>query len=75
MWETGPSRGAHALIAAVFALLLTCPAGALTINEIMYHHPEGPDLEYIEVYNEQTTPEDLSGFRFARGVRYIFPEG
>ena len=63
---------------AAFCLLAAFPARApaLTITEIMYAPPaNGPDLQFIEVYNETGTVHDLSGYRFSSGVEYIFPEG
>lgn len=76
------SRG----IAAVLCWLLLMGGGAaLTVSEIMYHpvpspfDPPDPDtgeaLEYIELYNELSETEELSGYSFAEGVIYEFPQG
>ncbi len=50
--------------------------GPWVISEIMYHplpQPNGADLEFIELYNSSAWPEDLSGFRVAGDVDYMFP--
>lgn len=49
---------------------------ALAISEIMYHPPsrtDGRNLEFIEIYNSQEWPEDLSGYRLSGDVGYVFP--
>ncbi|MBI1840159.1 MAG: lamin tail domain-containing protein [Verrucomicrobia bacterium] len=46
------------------------------ISEIMYHPPQrgdGRNLEFIEVYNSNPFPEDLSGHQIAGDVNYAFP--
>lgn len=51
---------------------------ALRLTEIMYH-PAGPDPaepgEYLELYNAGSQAVDLSGWRFDRGIEFVFPEG
>ncbi len=48
----------------------------IVINEIMYNPPIAyPDLPYVELYNRGTESVDLSGFRFTRGISYVFPDG
>jgi len=60
----------------------------IVINEIMYHPFQEDDpytasddllygdyLEYIELYNRGTTPVQLSGWRFSRGVTFEFQAG
>lgn len=50
----------------------------LTITEIMYHpgpSPEAGRLEYIELFNSEPMPRDLSGWRIAGDVEYEFPPG
>ncbi len=69
----------------VISLLSVEQGHALTISEIMYHpvsspadppEPEtGEALEYLELYNELSETEDLSGCAFADGVRYEFAQG
>jgi len=52
----------------------------IIINEIMYHpyHPvsEAEDIrqEYIELFNNGTKSVDLSGWRIATGVDFVFPK-
>ncbi|MCX6252426.1 MAG: lamin tail domain-containing protein [Bacteroidetes bacterium] len=47
----------------------------VVITEISYNPPEhGTDsLEYIELYNNDTTAVNLENFYFSEGVQYIFP--
>ena len=50
----------------------------LVISEIMYHPRERVDsnnLEFVEVFNSQLWPEDISGFQLAGAVQYTFPTG
>lgn len=57
-----------------------CPlAEALVITEIHYH-PRGTGeiarrSEFVEIYNENPGPLDLSAYFFSEGVDYTFPEG
>lgn len=46
------------------------------ITEIMYNPPEGgtDSLEFIEIYNPNETPVDMSGYYFSAGVSYVFSE-
>ena len=69
----------RALSTAVVTLLALLPASAsaLVITEVMYH-PAGENqrqFEYIELYNENADPLDLSGFSICNGVRFTFPDG
>src|SRR5436190_7229156 len=48
----------------------------LTFSEIMYHpadRPDGKHLEFIEIYNSEAMPRNLSGFRLSGDVDYLFP--
>lgn len=61
-------------------LLVTAPAGrvhGLVISEVMYHPPEvnEEELEFLELYNENPDPLDLSGYFICNGVFFVFPEG
>jgi len=61
------------LVAA--SLLLAClPARAIQISEVMYH-PKTDELhgEWVEIYNEKSAREDLSGWQFTAGFTYTFP--
>ncbi len=58
-------------------VLIQSPLPALVISEVMYH-PGGEgqrQREYIELYNENADPLDLSGFSICNGVNFNFPEG
>src|SRR5262245_3128331 len=48
----------------------------LVISEIMYHpaaRSDSNNLEFVEVYNSQPWPEDISGFRLGGGIEFTFP--
>jgi hypothetical protein len=49
---------------------------ALTISEVMYHPPtraDGKNLEFIEIYNSENVPFDLTGYRIDGDVSFTFP--
>ena len=49
---------------------------ALAVSEIMYRpaaRTDGRNLEFIEIYNSQAWPEDLSGYRLSGDVDFLFP--
>src|SRR6266545_6968657 len=49
---------------------------AVVISEIHYHPPAGDEaLEFVEITNDSTTPEDLSGWTFTEGISFQFPPG
>ena len=54
---------------------------SLVISEIMYHPSPAPagtpatQLEFIELFNSLGEPHDLSGYRLAGSVDYLFPAG
>ncbi len=60
----------------VFVLLLNAtPLFALRITEIMYHPSDAQgDLEYVELFNDESTALDLSGYHFCDGIDYAFPD-
>ncbi len=47
---------------------------SLVISEIMYH-PTNSQVEYVELFNSLGEPADLSGYRLAGSIDYIFPDG
>jgi hypothetical protein len=51
-------------------------SGVIVITEVMYH-PQGggQDLEFIEILNATTSPIDLSGWYFSKGINFTFPDG
>jgi hypothetical protein len=53
------------------------PSQALVISELMYHSEAVSDRadEFIELYNENIDPIDLSGYSFCNGVAFTFPRG
>ena len=49
---------------------------AIVISEIHYHPAGGNSaFEFVEVTNESTTPEDISGYHFTDGIVFEFAEG
>ena len=51
------------------------PTTDLVISEIMYNPPEaGTDsLEFIEIYNNGSSPVNVNNYTFTQGVNYTFP--
>src|SRR2546423_13436196 len=49
---------------------------ALIISEVMYHpaaRADGKNLEFIELYNSENVPIDVSTYRIDGDVSYTFP--
>ena len=64
-------------IALVLFLSIAGQLQALTISEVMYHSSTldaGGD-EFIELYNENVDPVDLSGYSICNGINFVFPRG
>ncbi len=65
------------------ATYLTVDPPLIVLSEIMYHPQDPPpdspytddDFEFVELFNAQPAPVDLSGYHFADGIQYVFPEG
>jgi len=73
--------GMLALI-CILTLWIAQPCTALVVSELMYHPMEeggtsdgDENLEFIELYNNKATREDLSAFALTNGVTYTFPAG
>ena len=47
----------------------------IVINEIFYHPPENRIGEFIEIFNRGAGSVDLAGFRFDKGIEFLFPSG
>ncbi|MEL6867026.1 MAG: lamin tail domain-containing protein, partial [Bacteroidota bacterium] len=45
----------------------------IVITEIMYNNPGNDTLEFIELYNNTNATIDLTGYQFAAGVTFTFP--
>lgn len=83
----GTATSSSATLAVVFlspAQLSYEPLGpssrrtGLAFSEIMFHpadRGDGTNLEFIEIYNSNPFPEDLSGYRLSGDVDYLFPAG
>jgi len=72
------------LPAIICALIFWTPqvCYGLVVSEIMYHpveeggSPSGDEnLEFIELYNNKATREDIGGYAFTNGIDYTFPAG
>ena len=78
--ESASARPAIAYL-LLFAALVLFPASgrlqALTISEVMYHSGALEDQgdEFIELYNENIDPIDLSGYSICNGINFVFPRG
>lgn len=49
--------------------------GSVSFNEIMYHAPGKPELEWIELYNPLGIDMDVSGFHLEGSVHFTFAAG
>lgn len=50
----------------------------IAISEILYHpaqRADGRELEFVELYNSQPWPEDISGWRLSGDIAFTFPGG
>ena len=58
-----------------FTVIFGCQPPEIVITEIMYNPPEGgtDSLEFVELYNNGSTPADLVGFEFTQGFIFTFP--
>src|SRR2546426_497892 len=58
---------------ALFLCATPARAADIILNEIMYHPQSGNDFEeYVELYNRGTNMVNLNGWRFTRGIEYVF---
>src|SRR6185503_16605137 len=49
---------------------------SLVISEIHYNpldRPDGKNLEFVEIFNALSTPEDISGWRLDGDADFVFP--
>ena len=68
-----PQRG---LLIGILLIHISRSALALVISEIHYNPAGGNDaLEFVEITNNSDTALDLSGYSFAEGIFYRFPQG
>ena len=77
-------RYLYVLLTIIYTLAFWTPqpCDALVVSEVMYHPveeggtPSGDEtLEFIELYNNKATREDIGGYAFTSGVSYTFPAG
>ncbi len=62
-----------AVLIAFASAVAPAPAGVV-INEIFYHAPDDLDnVQFIELHNTDGTAVDLTGWKLAKGVKYLFP--
>lgn len=46
----------------------------IVINEVLYHPIDlDPDAEFIEIYNRDSDPVDISGWEMTSGFNWVFP--
>ena len=46
----------------------------VVINELMYHPiTDDPDDQYVELYNQATSPVDLGGWKLSDAISFTFP--
>ncbi|MFH1716731.1 MAG: lamin tail domain-containing protein [Planctomycetota bacterium] len=63
-------------IACTVVLWAAQPGAGLVVSEVMYHPAEAEEtLEFVELYNNRAVFEDLSGYAFTSGIRYVFEPG
>ena len=71
------SGGRLGALAALLLALLPAAGWAESVvafNEIMYHPATNePGLEWVELHNPMSVAADLSGWRLADGIEYVFP--
>lgn len=67
----------HRFVCVAIGCLSLIPARAqVVINEIFYHAPDDlEDLQYLELHNAGDQVVDMSGWSFAKGVKFRFPAG
>ena len=56
----------------------TSRRSAILVSEIMYHPPlrvDGRNGEFVEIYNSQPFPEDISGWKVGGDYEFTFPPG
>lgn len=56
--------------------LLTRADSTVVFNEVHYHPADRePLFEWVELHNQMAVSMDLSGWRLAGGITYLFPRG
>lgn len=61
---------------ATVQIVVNAPDPQIVINEINVDPPDNTvPAEFIELYNNDTSPINLSGWQFADGIDYTFPIG
>ena len=64
----------------LFCFAMAAARAEIVITEIHFDPADSegvtrPELEFVEIFNDGSEPYDLSGYRFTRGISYVFPEG
>lgn len=64
----------------LFAVFEPSSLAAIVISEIHYHpsdelQGDGDSYEFVELVNTGEHPVDISGYQFANGIRFTFPQG
>src|SRR3954466_13894457 len=59
----------------VGVLCCNCADAGVVINEIFYHSPNDlEDLQWIELFNSDDQPVDISGWSLDQGKLFTFPK-
>lgn len=68
-------RGWGCVVVLTLVAASSAAGQEVVLNELMYHPPgDREDLQYVELFNRGTAAVDLSGWRFTKGLRFVFPE-
>ncbi len=77
--DLSPASGsATAIVPPVEPLGQSSRRTSLVISEVMYNPQDRPDainLEFVELFNSLSTPEDISGWRLDGDADFTFPAG
>lgn len=75
-WPNGSGR-LYPMISRTFGSINSGPrTGPVVISEIMYQPPSGSNhLEFIEIANPGSEPEELTRWQLDTGVTFAFPAG
>jgi hypothetical protein len=71
---TLPPNMVHFKVLIVLGMLCYSVQSHVFFNELMVSPRQGQQFEYIELYNTESLPVDISGWNFTKGVVYTFPE-
>lgn len=68
--------GLCGLLISLLGFMRARADSTVVFNEIHYHPPDQESaLEWVELHNQMAVNMDLSGWRLAGGISYLFPSG